>query len=50
MIFYFDTEKKFYCIKEEGSPGCMSEKMGVPTSCHDKQYEKIIDLFVCVEA
>ena len=28
--FYYDEQNKFYCIREEGSTGCMSEKKGRP--------------------
>ena len=28
--FYYDKQKKFYCMREEGNTGCMPEKKGRP--------------------
>ena len=43
--FYYDKEKKFYCIREEGNAGCMSEKKGRPHPAMANSTRKLLKDF-----
>ena len=44
--FYYDKQKKFYCIREEGSTGCMSEKKGRPHPSMANSTRKLLKDFI----
>ena len=44
--FYYDKQKKFYCIREEGNTGCMSEKKGRPHPPMSNSTRKILKDFI----
>ena len=44
--FYYDKQKKFYCIREEGNAGCMSEKKGRPHPPMANSTRKLLKDFI----
>ena len=43
--FYYDKQKKFYCIREEGRIGCMSEKKGRPHPAMENSTRRLLKDF-----
>ena len=43
--FHYDEMKKFYCIREEGNTGCMSEKKGRPHPAMSNNTRRLIKDF-----
>ena len=44
--FYYDKQKKFYCIREEGNTGCMAEKKGRPHPPMANSTRKLLKDFI----